>query len=66
MTDQEFLDKLKNIKIKAPDWFSLPIDEQIQYQVKETLAKHPDMKVMMCFTYNKDRYPQIQRQVIEV
>ncbi|UKH49446.1 hypothetical protein [Enterobacter phage vB-EclM_KMB17] len=66
MTDQEFLDKPKNIKIKAPDWFSLPIDEQIQYQVKETLAKYPDRKVMMCFTYDKDRHPQIQRQVIEV
>ncbi|AUV57384.1 hypothetical protein RCIP0102_00138 [Klebsiella phage RCIP0102] len=66
MTDQEFYDKLKNIRIPAPEWFSLPIDEQIQYQVKETLEKYPDRKVMMCFTYDKNRVPRIQKQVIEV
>lgn len=55
-----------NITIPAPEWMNLPIDEQIQYQVKETLAKHPDRKVMMCFTYSEDRHPRLQKCVIEI
>lgn len=66
MSDEEFFEKLSNIRYKAPDWFSLPIDEQIQYQVKETLAKHPDRKVMVCFTYDKNRERPLQKQIIEI
>lgn len=55
-----------SILIPAPAWINLPIDEQIQYQVKETLAKLPDLKVMVCFTYDEDRHPRIQKQIIEV
>lgn len=55
-----------DMTIPAPAWMNLPIEEQIEHQVKETLCKHPNMKVMMCFTYDKNRVPQIQRQVVEV
>ncbi|AIZ02395.1 hypothetical protein AVV67_gp051 [Escherichia phage vB_EcoM_VR25] len=55
-----------NIIIPAPAWINLPIDEQIQYQVKETLEKHPERKVIMCFTYDENRHPQMQKQVVEI
>lgn len=66
MTDDEFFEKLKNIKFKAPEWFALPIEEQIQYQVQKQREVDPSCKAIMCFTYQKDREPQIQRQVVEL
>ena len=53
-------------RVSAPDWIHLPVDEQIQYQVKETLVKDPEIKTMMCFTFVEDRVPQIQKHIIEV
>lgn len=54
------------ITIPAPSWFNLPIDEQIQHQVKLALCESQEPRAIMVYTYVKDRHPQIQRQVIEV
>nr|DAH51023.1 MAG TPA: hypothetical protein [Caudoviricetes sp.] len=63
---QLFVSDMGNMSIPAPPWINLPIDEQIQYQVKETLEKHPDRKVIMCFTYDENRHPRMQKQVVEI
>lgn len=54
------------IKIPAPSWINLPIDEQIQHQVKLALSESQEPRAIMVFTYDKDRHPQMQRQVIEI
>lgn len=54
------------IKIPAPSWINLPIDEQIQHQVKSALCESSEPRAIMVFTYDKDRQPQMQRQIIEI
>lgn len=45
---------------------TMSIDEQIVHQVKLHLEKYPEDKVMMIYTYDKNREPKLQRQAIEI
>lgn len=66
LSEEEFLDKLKNLTIKAPDYFSKPIEQQIAIQVAESIRLDPSMQVMMVFTYVPNREePKIRKLVVE-
>lgn len=66
VSEEEFLSKMKNHIIKAPDYFSKPIEHQIAIQVAETIRVDPSIKVMMVFTYDPNREePKIRKLVVE-
>ena len=66
MSDSEFFEAPDNFRWKAPEWIDLPVDEQIQYQVDHTRENFPDRKAIMVFTYDKNREPKFQKQVMEI
>lgn len=64
--EDDFIEQLKRIKVKAPDWFDKPIHQQIAIQVARTVRKTPEITSMMVFTYDKNRVPQVQKFPVEI
>lgn len=55
------------LRIPLPEFMeNMSIDEQIVHQVKRHIEKHPSDRVMMVYTFDRNREPQLQRQAIEI
>lgn len=64
--EDDFIEQLKRIKFKSPDWFDKPIHQQIAIQVARTVRKTPEMKIMIVYTFDKNRVPQVQKFPVEI
>ncbi|WCZ66239.1 hypothetical protein [Yersinia phage MHG19] len=66
MTDAEFFEALNNIKYELPEWMKGTIESQIEYQVKLARENNPEWKHFLAFTYDANREPRVQKQVVEL
>lgn len=66
MTDEKFFEELSKIEIKAPDWFSKPVELQVAIQIARNIRDYPDQRVMMIFTYDNKRQKPLEKFVFSL